>query len=170
MKKLLILLLVVAPLLAACGPKEETTPPPTDVATSPPVSSEETVESVPTPQVEKVTIRFAVDDLEQALYQDTIRAFEEDNPDIDIKLVSINQTLDLGAVGGEWPEDAMLRLAEAADVINVGASRDAVDAGLVLDLMPLIETHPNAHPEDFFPGTLSACQIVLEEWPRPQAV
>jgi ABC-type glycerol-3-phosphate transport system substrate-binding protein len=169
MKKLLILLLVVAPLLAACGPKEETTPPPTDVATSPPVSSEETVESVPTPQVEKVTIRFAVDDLEQALYQDTIRAFEEDNPDIDIKLVSINQTLDLGAVGGEWPEDAMLRLAEAADVINVGASRDAVDAGLVLDLMPLIETHPNAHPEDFFPGTLSACQWNGGTWCLPTA-
>jgi ABC-type glycerol-3-phosphate transport system substrate-binding protein len=169
MKKLLILLLVVAPLLAACGPKEEATPAPTDVATSPPVPSEETVESVPTPLVEKITIRFAVDDLEQALYQDTIRAFEEDNPDIDIKLVSINETLDLGAVGGEWPEDAMLRLAEAADVINVQTSRGAVDAGLVLDLMPLIETHPNAHPEDFFPGTLSACQWDGGTWCLPTA-
>lgn len=167
MKKLFILLLVVTTLLAACGPKEEATPTPEDVATSPPVPSEETVESVPTPQVEKVTIRFAVDDLEGALYQDIISAFEEDNPDIDIKLVSINETLDLSAVGGEWPEDAMLRLASAADVINVQPSRQAIEAALALDLMPLIEAHPNAQPEDFFPGTLSACQRDGGTWCLP---
>jgi ABC-type glycerol-3-phosphate transport system substrate-binding protein len=167
MKKLLILLLVVATLLVACGPKEEETPTPADVATRPPVQTEETVGSAPTPLVEKITIRFAVGDLEQALYQDIIRAFEEDNPDIDVKLVSINETLDLGPVGGEWPEDAMLRLASAADVINVQASREAVDTALVLDLTPLIETHPNAHPEDFFPGTLSACQWDGGTWCLP---
>ena len=166
-KKMFIISLMLAILLSACGGDKEETPTPAAPATEAPIQSAPTAESEAEPAVESVTIRFAVNDIEQSLYHDMISAFEEDNPDIKIKLVSINEVLDLDSLTAEWPDDAMLRLASAADVINVQASRAAVEANLILDLSPVIESSPNAHPEDFFPGALSDCQWDGGTWCLP---
>jgi len=163
---ILVLLLAVA-LLAACRSKDETPTPPPPLSTEAPAPTEAPTAEEPAAPAETVTIRFAVNDFEQALYQDLITAFEEDNPDVEIKVVSINETLDLGPVGGEWPDDAWVRLASAADVINVQASREAVEAGLILDLTPSIETDPNTRPDDFYPDTLSDCQWDGGAWCLP---
>lgn len=167
MKKYLwtITLLIVL-LLVACGGKEEepaATAPPTEA----PAEIEATATSEPAPEIETVTIRFAVNDIQQGLYREMIADFQEENPEIEIKLVSIEEVLELDSLAAEWPDDAFLRLVSAADVINVQASRSAIESGLILDLAPLIESSSNANPEDFFPGTLSHCQWDGGTWCLP---
>ena len=164
----IIIGLLLVTLLVACGGKDEETPTAPAPATEAPAQSEPTVAvEEAEPAVEAVTIRFAVNDLEQGLYKEMIAAFEEENPDIKIKLVSINEVLELDSLTAEWPDDAMLRLVSAADVINVKASRDNVEAGLILDLSPVIDSSPNANLADFMPGTLAQCQWDGGTWCLP---
>jgi len=97
-KKLLFLILVLLLPLAACGKKEESPA------------------STPTPETpeageEQVTISFAVFDWEQASYEDTVQAFEDANPNVQVRLVSINKLLELDLLDGDWPDDAWQRLA-----------------------------------------------------------
>lgn len=160
-------LLALCGLLAACGGKEEPTQAPTaiptaTVAPTKPVQEESSSEAV--------TIRFAVSDLEQPMYEDLIKSFEEENPDVKIKMISLNETLGLTAVGGDWPDDAWARLASAADVINVLPSTDVIDSGLVLDISPFLESDPNGRPEDFFPNALTQCQSENGTWCLPTMV
>ena len=126
-KKLLFLILVLLLPLAACGKKEESPA------------------STPTPEAgeEQVTISFAVFDWEQASYEDTVQAFEDANPNVQVRLVSINKLLELDLLDGDWPDDAWQRLASRADVINLNADRDAVEQGLIRDLSALIQADPN---------------------------
>ena len=166
-KRVFIIGLLLAILLAACGGDKDETPTSAAPATEVPVQSEPTAVIEAEPAIETVSIRFAVNDIEQGLYKDMIAAFEEENPDIKIKLVSINEVLELDSIAAGWPDDAMLRLASAADVINVQSSHDAVKSGLILDLSPLIESSPNANPEDFLPGALSDCQWDGGTWCLP---
>jgi multiple sugar transport system substrate-binding protein len=163
-----IISLVIVILLSGCGGDEEETPTaPPDPATEAVVESKATATSEPVPEIETVTIRFAVNDIQQGLYKEIISAFEEENPEIKIKMVSVEDVLELDSLTAEWPDDAMMRLASAADVISFQASRSATESGLVLDLAPLIESIPNANPEDFFPGTLSDCQWEGGTWCLP---
>jgi ABC-type glycerol-3-phosphate transport system substrate-binding protein len=176
MRKLLLSILVVVMLLAACGgPREEETAAPAQPM-EPATSSVETVEPqggsqpspVPTAVQERTTVRFALNDFEQPMYQDIIKAFEEENPDLDVELVSVNEVLGFGALGQiEVPEDADQRLVAAADVVNMGVSRKAVEQGLVRDLTPLLEADPNFQPDDFYADSLGAYQWTGGTWGLP---
>ncbi|MCI0725269.1 MAG: extracellular solute-binding protein, partial [Chloroflexi bacterium] len=116
------------------------------------------------------TIRFAVYDFEQGRYQGLIEAFEEDNPEIEIKLVSIDEVLGMGPVGREWPDDATLKLAAAADVLNTGVTHEATRQGLLLDLTSLIEQDSNFNAADFYPGVLEQYQWDGGAWALPTTV
>ncbi len=102
---------------------------------------------------EPVTIRFAIYDWDLIRYEALAEVFEEENPAIKIKLVSIDETLGLKPGGMGWPDDAYARLASAADVWSIGTSYEAVRQGLVLDLTPLVAAH-NFDMNDFYPGAL----------------
>jgi multiple sugar transport system substrate-binding protein len=171
MQKYLLSLLIVAMLVAACGGPTATdtgaapTQPgdvaqpaevPTAAPTSPPAVSERT------------TIRFAISDYEQPMYEAMAKAFEEENPDLHIEFVSQNQVLGLGAIADiQVPEDAPQRLVAAADVVSMGASRDLVDQGLIRDLSPFIQAEPNFEPDDFYSGALGAYQWDGGTWVLP---
>ena len=145
--------LTVALLLTAC----------TDGGKGTPVSSP--ASSTRAAGGERVTILFAVNDSEQFLYKDLIAAFEEANPSMHVKLVSIQET-----VGSGWDDDAWQRLASAADVINMDAYPHLVQQGLVRDLSPLIEADPTFQPEDFYPGALESCQWDSGTWALPTRI
>ena len=171
-KRMILVFLVLAVLLASCGGKKEETPTPQPVPTETPVETVETVEPEAEAEaeipVETVTVRFVVGDFEQGMFEEIISAFEKDNPDVEIKLVSLNEVLDVGVMGGDWPDDAWVKLASAGDVINLQPPREAIESGLLLDLTPSLESDPNAQPDDFYPGTLSACQRAGGTWCLPR--
>ena len=61
--------------------------------------------------------------MDQNRYDSLIEAFEAEHPDVHITTVSIEDTLGSGPGNANWPDDAYLRLAAAADVIGASATR-----------------------------------------------
>ncbi|MGD9100324.1 MAG: extracellular solute-binding protein, partial [Anaerolineae bacterium] len=166
-KKLLytFLLFVVLLPLAACGgdddggdeDKKEELP----VA---PTSAPPTPEDV---KEERTTILFAVNDVEQPLYEGLVESFKEANPDVHVELVSLNEILELDLVGGEYPEDTWQRLASQADVINLMPGQETVQQGLIRDLTPLMQADPNFEADDFYPNALERSQWEGGTWSLP---
>jgi multiple sugar transport system substrate-binding protein len=176
MKKLLLGLLIVATLLPACGgtaveeavsPTAPGEPPTRSVeATLPPAAP-----TTAPPAVERTTVRFALNDFEQPLYQGIIEAFEEQNPDLHVEIVSINEVLDLGPLGQvEYPDDAEERLVAAADVVNMGATREMAQKGLLRDLSPFIQADANFQADDFYSDALAAYQWGGSTWALPTSL
>ncbi len=170
MKRIFFLIIFVLFLAACQGDAEDPTPTTSDDNTTsenetiaaeeeiPPTESADT-ESIdnaePASQADKITIQHAVYDWDTGRYEDLIEAFEEENPDINIKLVSINEALGIGSLGGEWPDDADVRLASAADVLSTGFSAQSADQGLLLDLTPLLTGENGIDQDDFYPQVLA---------------
>lgn len=170
--------LLILVLLAACqsGNDEAVTPETPDAAAtavtapdnSSPTIGEEAAEA-PEPQ-DVQTIRFAVYDWDSGRYEDLIDAFEEEYPQYQIKTVSVNEVLELDPFGGEWPEDAELRLASAADVLATGVSRASGEQGLLLDISPFLEADTAVSADDFYPGVLEQYQWNGGTWGLPMTV
>jgi ABC-type glycerol-3-phosphate transport system substrate-binding protein len=115
-----------------------------------------------------ITIRMITYDWEQGFYHDLIEAFEADNPDIKIKLVSIEETLDLEpGTSRNWPDDATLRLASAADVLTTKGNPLIWDEWLVLDLQPLMEADSTFDADDYYPTLLEQYKRNGRTWGLP---
>jgi multiple sugar transport system substrate-binding protein len=157
-------------LVAACGGDGGETPV-AEQATAAPAATLPPVATVPPTAEEaqeKVAIRFAIFDWDQGTYGDLIDAFEEENPGIEVQVVSINEVLDMGELlNFEWPDDAERRLAAAADVLAMEASAQTVEEGLIRDLTPFIEADARFQPDDFFPHTLETYQWEGGTWSLP---
>lgn len=149
MKANLLFLFLLAIIVVACGGSEDETP---------------------TPQSKPITLRFAVYDRDQRRLQRLIETFEENNPDVEIKLLAIENILDLNQQQRTWPDDAWVRLASAADVILAQPSHAAVEAGMVRDLAPLIEADEHTQLDDFYPHTLASCRGNGRIWCLPTVI
>lgn len=158
MKKPILLILLLA-LLIACGGDDT----PTQSGGNTAVGSGAEADGQGEPgsqnanngeQPDKIIVQMALYEWESGSYRELIETFEAENHDIEIKLVSIEQTLDLDPNGfGSWPDDAARRLASAADLFStnfVGLS----DSDLLLDLRPLADADPNFDEADFYPNML----------------
>ena len=183
MKRIVILLFVLAMILAGCGGTEApptAVPEPTDVepaveATQEPVPEPATTEAQPEPTQasqeqaqDRTAVRFAVADWDLPQYEPFIAAFEEENPDLKVQVVSLNEVLELGSlVDIEIPEDADQRLVAAADVVQIDVQRPTVRDGLVRDLTPLMEADATFQAEDFHPGVLERYQWEGGTWALP---
>jgi multiple sugar transport system substrate-binding protein len=154
-------MLLIAVLLAACGPFDLTAPP-TDLEDSATVAPEQ--ESATT------ILRFAVSMMDQNRYDSLIEAFETEHPDVHISTVSIEETLGTGPGGFDWPDDAYLRLAAAADAIAASATHQAVQQGALLDLTNFLESDPNLKAGAFYPGVLESVQWEGGTWSLPVEV
>jgi ABC-type glycerol-3-phosphate transport system substrate-binding protein len=171
-KQFWLTLLIILLLAVACGgeadeePEATATPEPTVVE---PVA-EDTPAAVESEAEEPVVVQMAVLDALQGLYGDLIKDFEDENPDINIKLVSVEEILGLETPGQEWPDDAQRRLVSAADVSDVFYSGQAARDGLLLDMQPFMESDRNFDENDFYPQTLEAFQSDGGTWAIPTDV
>jgi len=148
----LLILAMLGPLLAACGGGGDETP----------VSR-----PVPTAADEPVTIRFAVSDREQVIYEDLIQAFEAANPGLHIQLMSQEELTTPSS--WKWP-DSIIRLTSAADVFFMPDIPEIVNLGLIRDLTPFIEADTNFQPDDFYPCTLENYRWDGGDWALPTTV
>jgi ABC-type glycerol-3-phosphate transport system substrate-binding protein len=122
----------------------------------------------PAEDTEAVTIYFAAYDREMARYRELAESFTRANPDVRVELVSINDTLGLASLGSsDWPEDANVRLASAADVLSHVNLREAVQQRVILDLTPFLQQDGRIDPDDFYPGTLDAFRWDGGLWALP---
>lgn len=96
-KRRLSPLLIALILLTACLGGKGGTPPP--AAATP-------VQGRPSLTAPKTVIQFATYDHDQGRYQNLVEAFNQDNPGIEIRLVSIDEILGLSPQQRKWPDDA----------------------------------------------------------------
>jgi len=144
----------IAGLLAACGPAASSVPT-TDPARDQAATGNRTI------------LRFALSRMDQSRYDSLIEAFEAENPGVHVSTVSIEDTLGTGPGTSNWPDDAYLRLAAAADVIAAPATRQAVQQGALLDLTRFFESDPNLKADAFYPGLLESVQWDGKIWSLP---
>jgi multiple sugar transport system substrate-binding protein len=159
------MMLLVAILLVACGSSASPESAGEAVATAannPAVAAESDAATT--------ILRFAVSMTDQNRYDSLIDAFEAEHPDVHISTVSIEETLGTGPGGFNWPDDAYLRLAAAADVIGTVATRQAVQQGALLDLSDFLESDSNLKSDAFYPGVLESVQWEGGTWSLPVEV
>ncbi len=160
-KKSIWMTLLAVVLLVACGP-----------AASPESTTRPADNPVETTGNESATtiLHFAVSMMDQNRYDSLIEMFEAEHPGVHISTVSIEETLGTGPGGFNWPDDAYLRLAAAADVIGASATRQAVQQGALLDLTNFFESDPTLKAEAFYPGVLESVQWEGGTWSLPVEV
>ena len=163
-KSLLMLFLIVM-LVVACGPSASPEID-DDPANNPADDPGGTAEG----DEETTILYFAVSMMDQQRYDSLIETFEAEHSGVHISIVSIEETLGSGPGGFDWPDDAYLRLAAAADVIGAVATRTAVQQGALLDLTNFFESDPNLQAEAFYPGVLESVQWQGGTWSLPVEV
>ena len=155
-----MLLCLALILLSACA--KETPTPEQVVPTAQPQATQAPAKR------ERTVVRFATSDIEAPQYEGLIAAFEEENTDLRIEIVSINEVLELGALANpSVPEDATRRLAQAADVFAAGG-REPVQQGLLKDLTPLMEADRAFDADDYLPGSIESMQWDGGTWGLPR--
>lgn len=103
---------------------------------------------------EAIQLRLLVSEHRTAAYRSLASRFEEENPDIQVELVTQSQLLNAKEGTTFAPEEYPRRKAEGADVITTGTGRLDVSQGLRLDLTPFIEADGTFDENDFYPGLL----------------
>jgi multiple sugar transport system substrate-binding protein len=118
---------------------------------------------------EKVTVRFAIPNYQQTIYEELVKAFEKENPDIHIELVFEDEILQQGSSSGvaTVSSEDDLKIATAADVFTPIDIRYASEQGAVLDLTPFIEADTQFDTADFYPGMLEQVQWNGRTWAVP---
>ncbi|MBN1318021.1 MAG: extracellular solute-binding protein [Anaerolineales bacterium] len=156
--KLLFLTLIIV--LAACAPS--VTP------TIEGVSSKAETSAAVTPDMSGVSVLlFAVSQNNMGTYDSLIEAFETENPNIQVKTVSIEDTLNVQGFNREWPDNAYMVLASAADVIAATANPEATQQGALLDLDNFINSDPNLTTGSFYPQLLTSYEWNGGIWSIP---
>ncbi len=120
-----------------------------------PAESLEAVASAGEQNTKPIAIQFAVNDSEMMMYEGLVQAFESENPNRKIQLVSVNEILDFDPASGNLlPEDAALRMAQSADVFSNQQCYGRCPANLVQDIYPFTEADPHINLDDFYPGAI----------------
>ncbi len=103
---------------------------------------------------QNVVITFAVDGGEKGFYEQIAESFHRENPSNTVQIVTPPGGFDL------WNAEDLSPLAEAADTALFIGGRERLlnNASDFLDLSPLMEGDTGFEPDDFWPGSLAACQ------------
>ncbi len=153
-KYLRILLLIF--FLVACKNQREETIPATAAPGETAVSSTTIPDADDNLQYETTTIQFAIKNAELAYYETLALAFEEERPDITIKLVAVEEILGLdnSANLSTIPANALELLARKADVFSGRYAGDDAREQFLRDLTPFIQADAGFNREDFYPNAL----------------
>lgn len=168
-KKRMFSWVILVLFVAACTQEGEATPTANTAVPASNSTTEATTNNLSTTaDGEQETLLFAVYDWEMGRYEELAKSFSLANPGIHVELVSINETLGLESFGGsDWPEDANIRLASAADVISHDNMREAAQQGVLLDLTPFFERDNHISTDDFYPEMLNALRWDGGLWALP---
>ncbi len=153
-KKALLIGFILIFVLGACTPS-----PDDEVADEDAVSEEQAADSadgVEETSEPEVTLLFAVNGWERGRYENIIELFEEDNPQIKVELITTDELMGDRRIYSEDIDqnEAMLKLAQGADVFNTFFDPSMLSEGFFLDMAPLLDGDPDFNREDFFPGIL----------------
>jgi ABC-type glycerol-3-phosphate transport system substrate-binding protein len=158
-------LFLAAALLAACaGPAAMPEPAPLGApATTAPTTG---ANGGPEP----VTIGFAAPEFERAAYQPLIDTFNAENPDVQVRFVSLDEVARPG--GGSFDPGEMLRdTVSAADTAAPFVVRaEDLASGLLLDLAPLMDADPSFERDDFYPGAFESASVDGAVYVVPRAI
>lgn len=106
-----------------------------------------------------VTIGFAAQEFERAIYEPLITAFNAENPDIRVQFVSADEIAGNDPAQQFDPDQMMRRMVTTADTASAFFLRaEDIQQGLLYDLNPLMEADPNFDRNDFFPGALNVLE------------
>lgn len=106
-----------------------------------------------TGKFDQTTISFAVPKYIKDTYIPLADAFEIENPEISIQIVTPSEFYEL------WNEEDLFNLASAADTSFHLSSQELLqNQTFFLDLTPLMENDSEFDMEDFWMGSLSACR------------
>ena len=122
---------------------------------------------------DQTIITFAVNGWERGLYQERVKAFEETHPNIKVEMISTDEIMGNPrggssvsvAVGG--PDDTLLQMVQAADIISWYIQPGFVQEGLLLDLAPLMAGDEGFDAADYYAGTLEQYQWDGGTWGVP---
>lgn len=147
---LFLFVLVLGMLLSACQKRSTESPSPTPEQIEPPTQT---------------VISFACFDSERATYEQLAQAFHQANPDIQVKVISLDGLLD-----GDLSRGAVAIIAAAADTAVFSFSPGDTRRGLIHDLAPFIEANSSFLGEDFYPHTLDAFRWDDGTWAVPASL
>lgn len=147
---LLSIAVLLATLISACG---GTSPQPTALPGDSPASAA-------TPGGEPVVISFGVQEYQRQAYEPLIEAFNAENPDIRVQLVSLDEAFRSGSDQSFDPSQIMRRIVSTADTaVSFFARPEDVEAGLLYDLKPLMDADPTFDAADYYPSALQALNV-----------
>ncbi len=138
----------------ACQTVSPSTTFPPSVPPSPTVAPTRAAAPVDDPQ--PITISFACYEWQKPEFARLAGVFEQDNPDIRIRIVALNEIADLSRLTSEnaaqLEAEIAYQIVAAADTAYWMPSLGAIRQGLLLDLAPLIEADPEFEQADFYPA------------------
>ncbi len=152
-RKRLPIFLAVAMLFAAIVPACRVAAP-TAMVPLPTVTPTRAAARVDDPQ--PVTISFACYEWQKPEFARLVEVFEQDNPDIRVRIVALNEIADLSRLtsdnAAQLEAEIAYQIVSAADTAYWMPSPGAIKQGLLLDLAPLIETDSEFEQVDFYPA------------------
>ncbi len=142
------LLLMLLFVLAACRPGSSEDPGDEQANSNDP--------SKPADTAGQVRISFAVNGWERGRYDQVIKQFHADNPDVQVRVISIEEIV--GSQGLYGPEgdltEGLLKLVQGADLMSTYFDPFMLREGYFRDMAPLLDSDPNFSRNDFFPGVI----------------
>jgi ABC-type glycerol-3-phosphate transport system substrate-binding protein len=118
-------------------------------------------------------LTIGVPDFIRGIAEETIvKPFEAENPDIDVQIVSVQNTPSYD--GGDMNEylDSVAKYVAISDLLLFTESSlvpEATRAGYLIDLMPFVRSDPDMNPDDFYPQMWNAFQWEGGMWAFPVA-
>jgi multiple sugar transport system substrate-binding protein len=178
MQRFLTLLLFLSFLAACSGAADtpattgEATPAPGQIADTTPAPGLADATPEPSGDNGPVTISFAANDQERALYEPLAKKFMADNPTIKVVIVPLDDLTNIQNPNGQYnPLDVLRSVVSGADSAPAGSvyiPPEATGSGLLLDLKPLMDADPSFKREDFYPGALEQYTLKGTTWLLPR--
>ncbi len=119
----------------------------------------------------QVKLAFAVYTDEETMYKALVSQFEQDNPDITIRLVPLDTIINTSESSAPQSEATLLqRAARQADILPAFlVASDERTSPLILDLRPLMDADANFATADFYPTPLEQATIEGHMWMMPSS-
>ncbi len=106
----------------------------------------------------QTVISFAVSSWEKSLYENKVEQFEAANPNIKVEFVVLEDVLGSYDALYNDTDGSMLKLAQAADVIETDVISDSF-SDLFIDLNPFLDQASTIQRDDFYEGALDLYAI-----------